>query len=188
MQRRKNSICMPWLLLYFIPNRKGPSSCSSPHDSFCRRGTMDVHHRRKDRSINHIFPHTRRINAARNLLVVVLIAQGSAAQSPAVNLPFNFKQCLYTEARTLSSFVASLDAESGEVVLNGYDGRRPASFTFDWGDGTARETGGFEMRHSYRSTARNYGALRHVERYGKGARPVYCTRHRSKSDNRPHCR
>ena len=119
---------------------------------------MGVINRTSSSCFKRIFTHQPETTLSRLLFfyTAFLIAQGAFAQSPAVSLPFNFKQCLYTEARTLSSFVASLDAKNGEVVLNGYDGRHPDYFTFDWGDGTAREMGGFAMRHTYQSTARNY--------------------------------
>jgi hypothetical protein len=50
---------------------------------------------------------------------------------------------------SLALWVASVDASSHTVVINGADTRRPSiPMTFDWGDGTVT-TGFFPQTHTY---------------------------------------
>lgn len=107
-------------------------------------------------------------HSQRALSIFIALAIGGAfSQSEIVPLPFNFKTSICNEKKTLSSYVASIDTASGEVTLNGYDGRGPAYFTFAWGDGTANETGGFEKKHTYRIRTKNYLASVMAD-YGSG--------------------
>jgi len=71
---------------------------------------------------------------------------------------FDFKEELFGSVSTLNVQVASLDKETGEVMLYGADSRGPTiPFTWEWGDGSTSE-GWFPQTHTYIDTKRNYVA------------------------------
>jgi hypothetical protein len=72
------------------------------------------------------------------------------------NVSFNFKNILIGNLSTLTVFIVSINKNTGEVIINGVDTKRPnIPFTFDWGDGLVH-SGWFPQRHIYHDKNRNY--------------------------------
>jgi hypothetical protein len=70
---------------------------------------------------------------------------------------FDFKQQLFGPPSTLSIAVESINANTGEVTVNGCDSQCPTiPFTWNWGDGSEPEDGWFPMQHIYTNLTENY--------------------------------
>ena len=69
---------------------------------------------------------------------------------------FSYRPLLQATSRTLQLWVQSVNAQTGQVVLNGVDTRSlTEAFTCDFGDGTTSK-GWFPQKHTYADTSRNY--------------------------------
>jgi hypothetical protein len=70
---------------------------------------------------------------------------------------FDFKRQLFGPPSTLTVNIESIDADTGEVYVNGCDSQCPTiPFTWDWGDGSEPEDGWFPMEHTYMNLTENY--------------------------------
>ena len=70
---------------------------------------------------------------------------------------FDFKRQLFDPLSTLSIAVESIDANTGEVTVNGCDSQCPTiPFTWNWGDGSEPENGWFPRVHTYTNLTKNY--------------------------------
>jgi hypothetical protein len=77
----------------------------------------------------------------------------SYASEPA---PFNFRKQLTGRPSTLKMSVEELHPDTGKVVINGGDSRRPEiPFTVEWGDGMISQAW-FPFQHTYADRGRNY--------------------------------
>lgn len=80
-------------------------------------------------------------------------ASPSYASEPA---PFNFREQLTGRPSTLKMAVEELHPDTGKVVINGGDSRRPGiPFTVEWGDGMISRAW-FPFQHTYDDRGRNY--------------------------------
>jgi hypothetical protein len=80
-------------------------------------------------------------------LALAFLVGGCVAPDPRAESPAD---------ATLSASVQTLDANSGAVMLNGVDLRRPSTpFRFEWGDGTSSQNF-FPASHAYVNLKRNY--------------------------------
>jgi hypothetical protein len=80
---------------------------------------------------------------------------------------FSYQPWIDGQARTLGILSAQVNAQTGEVTINGVDSRAPTdAFTWHWGDG-AVEDGFFPMVHTYQDLERNY-VLGITAHYGAG--------------------
>jgi hypothetical protein len=70
---------------------------------------------------------------------------------------FDFKQQLFGPPSTLTVNIESINADTGEVTVNGCDSQCPTTpFTWNWGDGSEPEDGWFPMQHTYTNLTQNY--------------------------------
>ncbi len=94
------------------------------------------------------------MSSSRLQITVVLICLViTAAKAEA----FDFKQQLFGPPSTLSITVESINANTGEVTVDGCDSQEPnIPFTWNWGDGSEPEEGGFPMQHTYTNLTHNY--------------------------------
>ncbi|MBS1486762.1 MAG: hypothetical protein JST43_04170 [Bacteroidetes bacterium] len=61
-----------------------------------------------------------------------------------------------TDSMVFAAFVLTADRRTGEVVINGYDGKRPKTpFAFIWGDGTT-SYGKFIQTHTYADCSKRH--------------------------------
>jgi hypothetical protein len=80
-------------------------------------------------------------------------ASPSYASEPA---PFNYREQLTGRPSTLKMAVEELHPDTGEVLINGGDSRRPGiPFTVEWGDGMISQAW-FPFQHTYADRGRNY--------------------------------
>lgn len=88
------------------------------------------------------------------LQIFVLIYLAITATKAAA---FDFKEQLFGPTSTLTVNIESIDANTGEVTVNGCDTRcLTRSFTWNWGDGSEPESGWFPMEHTYTNLTENY--------------------------------
>jgi hypothetical protein len=92
-------------------------------------------------------------NSRLQITAVLICLAITAAKTEA----FDFKQQLFGPPSTLTVNIESIDANTGEVHVNGCDSQCPTTpFTWNWGDGSEPENGWFPMEHTYTNLTENY--------------------------------
>lgn len=103
-------------------------------------------------------------NTAHAVVTVAFILIGVGASA----IEFNYSTEIFGPTQSLSLFVESVNLNTGEVRVNGYDARRPSiPFTWQWGDGKTNN-GFFPQTHVYTNVVTNY-AVQVTAHYAAGA-------------------
>ncbi|MBN1392639.1 MAG: LamG domain-containing protein [Sedimentisphaerales bacterium] len=70
---------------------------------------------------------------------------------------FDFKKQLFDPPTTLSTYLQSVDQNTGEITIYAWDTQGLAApFTWDWGDGCEPESGWSPRQHTYVNLTENY--------------------------------